>query len=51
MFPHFDFSNIKDKESWYVHTLSFEKDKEDILKKLEGLQGEERKKTAIELTL
>jgi len=35
-YPSYDFSNIKDREAWYVQTL-YEKDRTSILKELEGL--------------
>ena len=51
MFPSFEFSNIKDKQAWYVDTLHFQKDREEVLKKLEGLEGKDRKQAATEETM
>ena len=42
LFPEFDFSNVKDVEAWYVHTLFYPEDRQTILNKLEGLEGKER---------
>lgn len=36
---HFDFSQITDREAWFVKTLG-EKDREIVEKSLEGLVGE-----------
>ena len=51
LFPTFDFSSIKDKEAWYVHTLHFDKDREEVLKKIEGKTGKERSEAATEETM
>ena len=51
LFPHFNFEMIKDREAWYVHTLSEEKDKFEILGKLEGKVGKERSEIAVEETM
>ena len=51
LFPEFDFSNVKDKEAWYVSTLFYPEDRQNILKKLEGLEGKERSEKAVEETM
>ncbi len=43
----FDFSQIKDRNTWFVKTLG-EKDRAVVEKSLEGLVGEQRKEKAID---
>jgi hypothetical protein len=51
LFPSFDFSALSDKEAWYVHTLHDEKDKEMALAQLQGLEGQDRSRKAIDICL
>ncbi len=43
----FDFSQIKDREAWFVETLG-EKDRAVVEKSLEGLVGEQRREKAVD---
>jgi hypothetical protein len=49
-YPHFDFRQIKDHHAWWIDTLH-PADRDSIAKKLEGLEGENRKERAIEESL
>ena len=48
MFPSFDFKRVdEDREAWYIHTL-YKKDRNNILNKIEGLEGKERGQKALD---